>query len=365
MKKENKEWKTKRIKSLLIIVIMYFTSICNLNIEIFKEMQVEQIFEGYFQTQNEQNKINLDNINQYAEILEIQQLTINYIISNLHARSFDLQLIDQITPLIDFDPLGVAAKEEKNPYDDEYYPVKVSDSTWRVRRLLSALFGPNQIIMKRINEKMLKSNYQLLISLVQASAITKEDINSMEVEQLSLIKQRSIPASISLIELVEQLLDKIQSIFKNDQKQQSLKSESTKLLLAIGQYFYSQIQTSNSCFTQIQINQLLVQLFIIKMNKKEQPEVEDFFNLINQPLIVEEEIIKPLGKEKLYTAGQIYCSILKNSNGSISNLYSLIETNRQLKLSTLRFRSEFGQGKRKDKIDSKYIIRFEIKFQRY
>ncbi|CAD8151177.1 unnamed protein product [Paramecium pentaurelia] len=239
----------------------------------FDKVLVEQIFERYFQTQNEQHKIDLDNINQYAEILEIQLLTINYLISNSYARSFDFQLIEQITPLIDFDPLGVASIEEENPYEDEYYPDETTDSTWRVRRctlytfqellkyqpqlyklILSALFGPNQIIMKRINEKNAEiklSIVQFLICLVQASAIIKEDINLMEVEQLSLIKQRSIPASISLIELVEQLLEQIQKIFQDSQEQQSLKSESTKLLLAIGQYFHSQIQSSHSCFSKI------------------------------------------------------------------------------------------------------------------
>ncbi|CAD8167887.1 unnamed protein product [Paramecium pentaurelia] len=566
----------------------------------FDKVLVEQIFERYFQIQNEQNKIDLDNVNQYAEILEIQLLTLNYLIQNNYARAFDFQLIEQITPLIDFDPLGVATVEE-NPYDDDYYFDETTDSTWRVRRctlytfqellkiqpqlyklILSALFGPNQIIMKRMNEKNAEiklSIVQFLINLVQASAIINEDLNSTdEIQQLTLIKQRSIPPSISLIELVEQLLEKIQLIFNDSQEQQSLKSESTKLLLAIGQYFNSYIQTSHSCylkiveiihqsiigssinysneqklasiltmksilkitepvsfqvpilqqmvqilieavnqkyiriqvegyntmdiligvlkqnyqeqlfqeslikikqiliikiqidtldqevkqsllslatglfkhfeslFTKTEIEQLaqtaqlrlqiesltihimlLVQYFknlndpkplisnianqlqkndkaqifialihLIQNNKVDQnlaidilskfkqittenydlqiqtlqtlikvtgiklpeqlvretvkiglqqtkikPEIEDFFNLVNEQKIIEQEITKQLGKEELYPAGQIYCSILKNIPGSLSSLYSSISTNRQLKLSTLRFLHKF------------------------
>ncbi|CAD8147815.1 unnamed protein product [Paramecium octaurelia] len=580
----------------------------------FDKALVEQIFYRYFQTQNEHSKIDLDNINQYAEILEIQLLTINYLLTNYYARSFDLQLIEQITPLIDFDPLGVATIEEENAYEDEYYADETSDSTWRVRRcalytfqellkvqpqlyklILSALFGPNQIIMKRMNEKNAEiklSIIQFLIGLVQASAIIKEDINIMEVEQLSLIKQRSIPASISLIELVEQLLEQIQSIFQDSQEQQSLKSETTKLLLAIGQYFHSQIQTSHSCFskiveiihqsiagssmhysneqklasilamktilkitepaefqiqilqqmvlilleavnqkyiriqvegyntleklievfklnfeevtfsqsltqikqnliTKIQIDNLdqeikqslfslaatlfkhfesiflkpeveqlasislvrlqiealtnniinLVQYFknlnepkvlisnianqlqkndkaqtyitlihLIQNNKVDQQlavdilnkfkqitienfdlqiqtlqvlikvtgiklpeqliresvkiglyqtkiksEIEDYFHLINQPQIIEQEVSRQLGKEELYPAGQIYCQILKNSPGSLSSLYSTIGTNRQLKLSTLRFLHKYQKDQKAIEILCKLI----------
>ncbi|CAD8155919.1 unnamed protein product [Paramecium octaurelia] len=200
---------------------------------------------------------------------------IHYLLSNYYARAFDQKLIDQITPLIDFNPLGVAAIED-NPYDDDYYIDETSDSTWRVRRctlyifqeflkiqpqqykvILSALFGPNQIIMKRINEKNSEiklSIVQFLISLVQASAITNEELNPED-------ELQSIPPSISLIELVKQLLDKVTLIFKMLQEQQSLKSESTKLLLAIGQYFHSQIQISHLCFSkivEITINQLLL-----------------------------------------------------------------------------------------------------------
>ena len=42
-------------------------------------------------------------------------------ITNSHARSFDINLLEQITPLVDYDPLGVAAIEEENPYEDDYY----------------------------------------------------------------------------------------------------------------------------------------------------------------------------------------------------------------------------------------------------
>ncbi|CAK76209.1 unnamed protein product (macronuclear) [Paramecium tetraurelia] len=570
----------------------------------FEKALVEQIFERFFQIQKEQQKIDLDNINQYAEILEIQLLTINYLLSNNYARAFDQKLIDQITPLIDFDPLGVAAIEE-NPYDDDYYIDETSDSTWRVRRcalytfqellkiqpqqykvILSALFGPNQIIMNRINEKNAEiklSIVQFLISLVQASAVTNEELNPEdELQQLSLLKQRSIPPSISLIELVEQLLDKVSLIFQDAQEQQSLKSESTKLLLAIGQYFHSQIQKSQLCFSKIveiikqsidgssvnysneqklasiltmksilkitepaafqvpilksmvqvlieAVNQKYIRIqiegystleilvFVFKQNYQEQfqdslskikqtliikiqvdtldqevkqslfslatslfkyfpsiytkteveqlaqtsllrlqiealtnnimtlvqyfknlndpkilissianhlqkndksqtylalinliqnnkidqnlatdilsrfkqittenydlqiltlqvlikvtniklpdsliketvkiglqqtkikPEIEDFFNLVNQKNLIEQEITKQLGKEELYPAGQIYCSILKNVPGSLSSLYSSLTTNRQLKLSTLRFLHKYQKDQK-------------------
>lgn len=135
-------------------------------------------------------------------------------------REFDCDFIDKIFMFIEFDPMNLTTVVESNDYgyDDDYYVDDAQDNSWRVRRcvvqalyeavkiqpqlfkmLLGLCFSENDRIMTRLNEKNQEIRsiiIQFLISLVQASAVTQDVDNMMEIE-ISLVRQRSMDSSIT------------------------------------------------------------------------------------------------------------------------------------------------------------------------
>ncbi|KAM3134251.1 hypothetical protein pb186bvf_013671 [Paramecium bursaria] len=222
---------------------------------------------------HDEGVVDTDLYNQYSDLLEILLTIITNILPNLNTRQYDEELINVVSKLVEYDPYN-SSIEVQDEYQEDYYYQDDQDTTWRVRRsailllqellkvqpqlfkiIISKLFGQDEIILNRLNEKVLEIRAQILqflIQLVQSSSITQNNDNLMELE-VTLIRQRSVDQSISLELLIHKLLDKIKAIYDSQSEQQQIKSDSNRLLQQIAQHFRSQIHDSSECFQKVSI----------------------------------------------------------------------------------------------------------------